>query len=465
VFEETAMRDPVVRAGVCVVVLSVSGATGLADECGPSAKLLADDGAPSDRFGYSVAMSQGVVVIGARHTDDTIEDSGSAYLFDALTGAQLAKLLPDDAEPMDQFGYSVAIDGAIALVGAAHDDDNGNLSGSAYLFDVSDPAHPVQLAKLLPDDGQTTDYFGRSVGLAGGWAVIGAWGDADLGNDSGAAYVFDVSHPARPAQVAKLLPDDGEAFDHFGYSVAIDGQTAIVGAIFDDDNGSLSGSAYLFDVRTGEQIAKLVPDDGGEDDEFGNAVAIDGAVAIVGAHYDGDNGTASGSAYLFDATTGKQLAKLLPDDGASIDKFGTSVAISAERAVVGARHDDDNITDSGSAYLFDATTGKQLAKLLPDDGEAFEEFGISACVEGNVAVLGAWLDDDNGDKSGSAYVFDLACPCPADVNADGNLNILDFVAFQLLWQHADPAADCDANAAFNILDFVCFQQLFQAGCP
>ena len=79
-------------------------------------------------------------------------------------------------------------------------------------------------------------------------------------------------------------------------------------------------------------------------------------------------------------------------------------------------------------------------------------------------IVGALRDDPNGSNSGSASVFVLSC-CSADVNGDDQLNILDFVSFQLLWQHGDAAADCDDNAAFNVLDFVCFQQLFVQRCP
>ena len=117
-------------------------------------------------------------------------------------------------------------------------------------------------------------------------------------------------------QLFKLLPNDGAASDFFGYSVAISGTTAIVGAQGDDDNGSNSGSAYLFDTTTGQQIAKLLAKDGAADDRFGRSVAISDAIAIVGSKWDDDNGDKSGSAYLFETATGQQVAKLLPDDGA-----------------------------------------------------------------------------------------------------------------------------------------------------
>ena len=164
-----------------------------------------------------------------------------------------------------------------------------------------------QLFQLLPDDGAAGDVFGISVAISGTTTIVGAHRDDDNGMDSGSAYLFDISDPANPTQLLKLLPDDGATHHDFGVSVAISGATAIVGADRDDDNGNASGSAYLFDTTTGRQIAKLLPDDGAAGDWFGISVAISGATAIVGAIDDNDNGNNSGSAYLFDAagTPGK----------------------------------------------------------------------------------------------------------------------------------------------------------------
>ena len=121
--------------------------------------------------------------------------------------------------------------------------------------------------------------------------------------------------------------------------------------------------------------------------------------------------------------------------------------------------------NSGSAYLFDVATGQQLAKLLPDDGAASDEFGGSVAISGDTAIIGAWYDDDNGEDSGAAYLYDVSASlCPPDLNGDGSLDILDFVTFQLCWAAGISVADCDANGEFNVLDFVCFQQQFVEGC-
>ncbi|MFT5286776.1 MAG: hypothetical protein ACI8TQ_002948 [Planctomycetota bacterium] len=364
------------------------------------AKLLASDGAAIDQFGQSVSISGTTAIVGAVEDDDNGSQSGSAYLFDTVTGLQIAKLLPSDGATGDQFGYSVSISGTTAIVGASLDDDNGLNSGSAYLFDT---VTGLQIAKLLPSDGAAQDQFGWSVSISGTTAIVGARGDDDNGFSSGSAYLFDT---VTGLQIAKLLPSDGAVSDLFGWSVSISGTTAIVGARVDDDNGVDSGSAYLFDTVTGLQTAKLLPSDGAAQDQFGWSVSISGTTAIVGAIFDDDNDSSSGSAYLFDTVTGLQTAKLLASDGALGDQFGLSVSISGTTAIVGATGDDDNGSNSGSAYLFDAVTGLQLAKLLPSDGAGNDQFGNSVSISGTTAIVGASRDDDNGGDSGSAYLFE-----------------------------------------------------------
>jgi hypothetical protein len=375
-------------------------------------KFLPDDGDVDDYFGFAVALDGDTAVVGAYQDEDNGTDSGSAYVFirSGATWTQQAKLLPEDGSFLDKFGHSVAVSGDTLLVGAYNDAVNGNVSGSAYVF-VRSGTTWSQQAKLVPLDGSSDDYFDYySIALDGDTALIPAYRDSVNGFNSGSAYVFTRSGTTW-SQQTKLIPDDGAERDRFGLSVALEDDIAVIGAYLDDNAQPDSGSAYVF-VRDGSswsQQAKLLPDDAYMGDWFGSDVALSGDTVLVGAPGDDDNGGSSGSAYVFtrSGTTWSQQAKLLPDDGDTIDYFGTSVAISGDTALAGSVLDGDNGMFSGSAYVFtrNGATWNQYDKLLPNDGVAEARFGISVALDSGNVLVGAYQDDDNGPGSGSVYAF------------------------------------------------------------
>ncbi|PCI08911.1 hypothetical protein COB72_07455 [bacterium] len=419
-------------------------------------KITASDAADDDWFGRPIAISGATAIVGAFRDDDTGSDSGSAYVFNTTTGQQLFKLTASDAEQFDNFGHSVAVSGALAIIGSPHDNDAGLVSGSAYLFDTTTGK---QLFKLTASDAAQGDEFGFSVGISGTTVIIGARGDSDMGQLAGSAYLFDTE---TGLQIAKLTASDAAQLDEFGWSVAISGATAIVGARHDNDAGFRSGSAYLFNTVTGDQIAKLTASDAAENNWFGYSVAITGSTAIVGAPAEG---SFSGSAYLFDTTSNQQIFKLTASDAAVSDQLGTCVAISGSTAIVGAQHDDDAGSASGSAYLFDTTTGQQSVKLIASDASQGDQFGRSVAISGTNAIVGAWLDDDAGADSGSVYVFGTPTPCLADLTGDGTLDFFDVSLFLTYLETSNPIADFNGDGLINFFDVSTFLIEFTAGCP
>ena len=296
-------------------------------------------------------------------------------------------------------------------MGAYGDDDNGFNSGSAYVFVLSVDTWSQQ-AKLTASDGAPADFFGRSVSISGDTALVGANQDGDNGTHSGSAYVF-LRSAGVWSQQAKLTASDAAAFDFFGDSVSISGDSALVGASGDDDSGPASGSAYVF-VRSGTvwtQEAKLTVLSGATGDRFGRSASISGDTALVGANLDDDSGTDSGSAYVFARSGGvwSLQAKLTPSDGAADDRLGRSVFISGDRALISAIGDDDNGSFSGSVYAFvrSGNVWTQQAKLTPSDGADADVFGFSVSISGETALVSAHFDDDAGTSSGSAYIFSL----------------------------------------------------------
>lgn len=436
------------------------------------AKLTTDDATPGDFFGWSVSIEGGTAVVGARGDDDAGANSGSAYVFREIAGAwqEVAKLTADDAATGDSFGYSVSVDGDTAVVGAWFDDDAGSASGSAYVFREVDGVWQ-QIAKLTANDGANGDRLGVSVSLSGNTTVVGAYRDDDAAGDSGSAYVFrEIAGVWQ--QIAKLTANDAGASDFFGTSVTLNGDTAVVGALQgDNDVGTDSGSAYVFREVGGvwHQIAELAADDGAAADFFGFSVSLSGNTAVIGALLDDDAGSDSGSAYVFREVVGvwQQIAKLAAVAGEANDMFGASISLSGDTAVVGANLNDDAGTDSGSAYVFREVTGvwQQTAMLIAGDATAFDEFGASVSIDGDTTVVGAF-SDDAGNGSGSAYVFALNSPCLADLIDDGVLDFSDVLAFLTAFADKNPAADfADPQGIFDFSDVLAFLAAFAAGCP
>jgi hypothetical protein len=275
--------------------------------------------------------------------------------------------------------------------------DKGEIGNSSFAYSEAATIASTE-NKITASDGAADDQFSyKSVAIGNGRIVVGAYQDDDNGSTSGSAYIFDLDG----TQLAKITASDNAAGDSFGISVAIGNGRIVVGAYQDDDNGSSSGSAYIFDLA-GTQLAKITASDGAANDYFGYSVAIGNGRIVVGAYADDDAGSSSGSAYIFDLD-GTQLAKITASDAAANDYFGNSVAIGNGRIVVGAKQDDDNGETSGSAYIFDLD-GTQLAKITASDGAAYDQFGNSVAVGNGRIVVGA--DGDDSYK-GSAYIFDL----------------------------------------------------------
>ena len=326
------------------------------------------------------------------------------------------KLTAADAAASDQFGWSVAADRGLVLIGAP---DKGG--GVVFIFQTIDgEATHVQVAKLTAADAAANDRFGYSVAIAGDTVVVGSPYDDDGGSNSGAAYVFRTTDGgATYIEVAKLKAADAAAYDYFGIAVAMDGTTIAIGATGDDDGGSYSGSVYVFsstdDGATYSQVAKLTAADAAKDDEFGVSVAIDGGFVAIGARYDDDGGAESGAVYIFgtceartgscaDGATYGQVAKLKAADAAAGNNFGVFVAMDGNTVAIGARYDDGS--NSGAVYIFrsDAdATYDQVAKL--NAAEVGDNFGCSVAINGGLVAIGNRYDDGGGSESGSVRIF------------------------------------------------------------
>jgi hypothetical protein len=414
---------PLFLAAATLILAALAGGPATA-QTHENHKLVAPDGVAMDYFGYDLSISGDVALIGAYCNDEKGYDAGAAYVFRYSSQNNSwdyeDKLLAPDGMTKDLFGHRVALSGDVALVGAVWDDDKGFNSGSAYVFRYIEATDSWEYEdKLVAGDGAALDFFGKSVALSGDVALIGAYGSDEKGSEAGAAYVFRYTSGSGWTQEDKLLADDGTAGDQCGYTVAISGDLALLGSPLDDDNGTDSGSAYVFRYNVSgpgwDQEDKLLAGNGAAGDLLGESVAICDDVAVIGAHCNDETATDAGAAYVFrrdsDNLTWNQADRLLAGDGASGDHFGSSVAVSGDIVLVGAYKDDDAVVDAGSAYLFrfQGGTGKwhEERKFLASDGAPDDCFGHYSALFEDTALIGAYYDDDNGYQSGSAYIYDL----------------------------------------------------------
>ncbi len=379
------------------------------------AKLIASDGGPYDNFGYSVAVDGDTALIGARVSGDggPAVRIGLAYVFTRTAGVwtEQAKLTASNVVSDFFFGVSasVAVEGDTALIGTC-----GRDTCSAYVF-IRSAGVWKQQANLTASDGSRDDDFGLSVAIDGDIALIGAHYDDDNGDDSGSVYVFTRSAGIWTEQ-AKLTASDAAPFDNFGEGVALDGETALIGATGDDDKGSRSGSVYVFTHSAGvwKEQAKLTASDGSRDDVFGLSVALDGDTALLGVQFDDDNGISSGSAYVFTRRAGvwAQQAKITQNDAVRLAGFGKSVALDGDTALIGASDGSILTGNNDSAYIFTRNAGAwtQQAKLNASDSIGDKLFGGSVALDGDTALVGSryGYDVDNDIVSGGAvYVFSV----------------------------------------------------------
>ncbi len=377
---------------------------------------------------------------------------------------EILKGVASDRDEDDRMGYAVAIDGNYAVVGA-YADDFGPVDpnmGSAYVFEQQGLNNWVEIQKLVASDQDDYDRFGWSVAISGDYIIIGAYGEDEDENDAnnmskaGSAYIFEKDGTGVWNEVQKIVASDREASDEFGWSVAIEGTTAIVGAHIEDHDETggnylyHAGSVYVFDRDGGgawNQSQKIVASDRSEDinypggysgedvsDLFGGSVDIWGDYLVVGAHHH-DYGPAgpptgalwsSGAAYIFERNAGvwSEVQKIQNFDREGWDRFGYAVAVDSIYIAVSAYSEDeiedgvsDPLTNPGSVYIFERDGGgtwNPAQKIVPNDRSSGDHFGYSVDIRDSLMVIGTHSDDHDetgGDlltDAGSTYIFQLS---------------------------------------------------------
>ncbi|ETW93745.1 MAG: hypothetical protein ETSY1_37905 [Candidatus Entotheonella factor] len=374
--------------------------------------------------GLIVSMSGDLLITGDRNDDDSGFASGAAYIFerqDNNSWQRIAKLTASDAAGGDRLGESVSIDGSRAVAGSRGDDDNGNRSGSAYVFEQQGDGSWQQVAKLTAADAAADDEFGSSVAVSGDRIAVGALGDDDNGFASGSVYIFERQGNGSWQEVAKLIASDGAEFDVLGVSVFLRGDRLVIGA--PHTAGGALGSAYVFERQgdgSWQEVAKFNASDGQPSDLFGTNVSLDNDRIVIGAP-GLPSANLLGSAYIFERQgdgSWQQVAILNAPGGAPANLFGVGVSVSGDRVVAGEPGNDDQGTSAGAAHVFARQSDgswPRVNRLIAFDAMSSDSFGVSVTISGdNIAVGSPRLNDPDTVYLFSPTITLLPPPCDCD---------------------------------------------------
>ena len=370
--------------------------------------LLSADGEDDDKYGQSVSIDGNVCIVGAFGVG---ADKGVAEIhrFNGTDWVREQRISASDGAAWDRFGYSVSIDGDVCAVGAYAYEPNG----AVYIFRYNGSSW-VEEQKLIPSDAPFN--FGQAIAIEGGMCLVGA------SSTLGTVYVFKYNGSSW-TEAQKLSASDGEAQDQFGDAVSISGNICLIGMPNDNVNGTNTGSAYIFEYNDSSWVEDVKLSPAGTRDnweQFGRSVSIDSdsRTCVIGAPGDSAAADGAGAVYVFDPINPANQGyifhqKLMAPDATAEDAFGCSVSIDGDMCVVGSYLDDDSGGASGSAYIYKLTYGyyapdwECAGKLTASDGEYQDYFGTSVAIDGNNVAVGA----PAGYKEpsiGSAYISDIS---------------------------------------------------------
>ncbi len=374
------------------------------------------------QMGHSCAMDATRLVLGAPNDDTGAQDSGVVKIFNATTGVLELTIANPTPVIFDRFGHSVALSGNRLVVGAYGNDTGASGAGRVYVYDLAGGTPTVPVLTINNPAPQSFDSFGWSVALSGDRLIVGANEDDEGATDAGSAYVYDLGSGSPSVPTVTLSNPAPAASDQFGYAVAIDGTTAVVGAWFDDAGATNAGSAYVYDLDSATPATPLailnnpLP---GDSDFYGVSVAVSGSRVVVGAHNDSTNASASGSAYVYEAASKGMPPTLVLSINHPTAKsqaaFGSSLSLNGDQLVVGAFVESTGASAAGAAYVYHLTGGTPatpVRSIFNPVPAVQDRFGASVAQFGDKVLVCASFDDAAAPNSGSGYLYNLASLTP-----------------------------------------------------
>ena len=427
-------------------------------------EFIASDANALDKFGDALAIDGDIAIVAARLADTAATNGGAAYVFERTASGwvQVQVLIPSDPGAQDMFGWAVDLEGDMAVVSAPRNDDAGENSGAAYVFENTGSTW-VETAKLRASDEGPVAKFGKSVFLSGGRLIVGAPGTTGAAVSSGAAYIFE--HDGTTwSEIARLEASDAAANDSFGQALAISGFIAVVGAPRDEDFGTSTGSAYVFELigTSWVETAKLLASDAGALAAFGSTVTAKDETLIIGAMFAPVLGEPLGAAYVFErtGTVWVETQQIRASTGFGFQEFGGSLALYFDRLLVGAPAVSFPGGTSGSVYVFEreASGWVETRELQPVVPMASDIFGWAVSISGDDVLVGTPQSVQSGSPPGVVHAFDLDGP---DCDLNGIADCEDIAA--------EPSLDSDGNGLIDscecAIELYCKSVVNSTGLP
>ncbi len=397
---------PLRAAAVFLVLLALATSTVVAQDAVPPDVLAAPEAQRRDLAGLALAVHDGLLTVGAPGVDAVADDAGAVHLFRRADGAWRydESLAPDDLGVAAGFGGAVAVTAEAVLVGAPRDRAD---AGVAYLFRRAE-GRIARVAILAPADAAAFDFVGSAVALGDDLALVGAPGHDGAGEDAGVVIAYRPDDDGW-REAARYRPNDLPPGARFGAALALHGDVAVVGAPGEN-------AVYVYERANDGwgRADRIQLPAASPDAAFGEAVASDGATIVVGARFEGGDEERQGAAYLLGrgpdgwAITARFTA---PDPGRG-DQFGQAVAVHGDVALIGAPRHDDGARDAGTVFVVRrsddgwALTGR-LPRPAPD---AYDEAGRALALDAQGAFVGVPYDVVAGAEvdTGSVLAYSAA---------------------------------------------------------
>tara|TARA_R110002073_G_scaffold275332_1_gene438883 strand:+ start:55036 stop:56409 length:1374 start_codon:yes stop_codon:yes gene_type:complete len=447
---------PTIMAIAAISIYTPSTATAGPIEYETEPLYIGFTGGEDDNFGYSLAIGGSYIAVGALYDDIDGTDSGAVYVYNRLTRNFLYAPFASEVGPGDNLGYSIAIDNNF-LYASALSDTVGSVSnaGSVYVFDLTSNGQFHQ--RLTAPSPVSFDSFGWNVSASDGLIMVGAPSALFGGVQTGIAHAYSSTSFN---YLTTLTPTDGTPLGFFGTNSAISANYVAVSSTRNDIGIGIgeSGAVYLYDFSSGNLLHKLIPDDPQSGSQFGSSVAIQDNIIAIGAPFTSDNGPNSGSVYLFDAITGNQITKISSDEVDDFGWFGVEIAIDNDTLVIGAPFKELPSEERGSVFIYDLNTLSMIDRIdIPVSNGISDRFGFDvAAGEGDILTAN-YNEVVGGLETGVAYFIDAICP--ADLNDDGAVNFFDVSDL------INNQPDYNGDGVFNFFDISAFISDYNMGCP